>query len=1435
MFPHIHGPALPSGKRDVPEDPASNVEDAAKAYSNRLFKREMRLVSSSSSPVLDRGLGRFILESSEEPTVPTRWFHTAKSSDHFHHLLHQDMIDRRTSFEADELQSAFRDYAGRRELAVIKRDAERWEILFEFRDTILSRERWASVRLAGGDFAVYELMFRAEPHKYISCSRFITVLRDIYGFDVASTESTSDAYLLNLLHKIFEAFDLHGKDEMDWRSWLTCLRMLMKPLVMTREHLMWGFTLYGSSGTMDFEGGKVAYQDMRDLFSVLTSRAFRAGLLDKLDAAWVELCDLQTHLNMEARNARKTGKAIYGVRMYRTDFEKFCTLPTVAPLFAVGSCIGLRDSTPWTESIEDVYLNSNLMNHVKQVRRSKRLEHKVQQFVDTKHLRMKMATVKFWCEYVVRRMRCRYLMAAGILRFHVQNTAEAIHMWRQQTLAAVRIVSIQRAARGFIGRSEASFLRLMHALALHVQARYRGRIHYRRYQRRVQRKVLAAEEIQRFSRANFGRRRAKLALEEYVHQGIRNVGRERDRWMRARRDKAIHKIQTAWRDSQERWRIRQKKLAEAQQAMVQAQMEAMLKERERQRGVYERQLEKWYSDLRTAQLKARREEAFVALEREKIRNAQRRRKDDAIMKKLLEDQQREEEFENDRIQRWLTDWDQRVVDRAAAVEKEIMRIVNEPETAQEKKQRKAIFAERTKRLKKILQDAEVSKITLEVHEARDIALKQIIEREKEEEGLRVREEMKVAAVEYNEEKAKELEERKAKEARSRHQLEIESADKLVGAWRWYKAKCELRGRASRIYRKEFDVGIFDCYYVDQRSEKRLDSKPLSLGPVHLEVEDSWFMMRDGEQVPYYYNPKTMRMAWTKQPGTLDCEQCRDDFARRYDVRAKKFFCVSCWTEKHSSVTELRDRLRLVWKDINGGTTDAAEQQRFMDMFSDVTEGDMLIRQIPVDQPIPNMIGELAIDEDSRELLKASRVKRVKHLTQQRQLLQEDLTPMEKKYKEQYIERMTQQAKLVKSRLREEDAQASIAAVTKSKWTPGGGWPSCSMCKEAPAQRFCHDCSDMYCVDCFMEHHSATGGRLAGQRRGSGRAHTFHNVTEDLLCQVSKNFYWPEVRAPEAGLSSSQAYEAARELMEYQSKDSAQHLLENSLSKEIVGPQVPGKVAVETNLVSQTDPVGYGDLALDEWIRETLNIPVRESILYSVALEGLGIRGIAEVKSGKAEQVVQRKEQLMDVGFKRGHARRLVEAFHDTARAASVPSERDEGSEEGDGKGMSTDPSMHGASKVPKGRMRTTKTGTPGEIGILQGIQQERSSEESQGYVEQEETAMMQAEQHTSTASDLASKEMREQAATDKMRMQQPPTPHAQGISSRQLASLEVGEHAAAHIGPPSGPSDVEPAATAEERNEQAQEENSDSSNDQNSNSEDFDEERWERVLADLSF
>jgi hypothetical protein len=163
------------------------------------------------------------------------------------------------------------------------------------------------------------------------------------------------------------------------------------------------------------------------------------------------------------------------------------SLPALAPLFDVGTRYGLVDPGVWTQRVEDEFEHPTLLARIKASRREEHLRIKVAYcarvvdadspygqvdlFVATRAVRVKYGVLHVWCSYVVRRRRCRYLMAEGILRFHVVNTAEALQHWVRVCLPDIRVVSIQRALRGKIGRERAKIARRKHAESTKVRAR----------------------------------------------------------------------------------------------------------------------------------------------------------------------------------------------------------------------------------------------------------------------------------------------------------------------------------------------------------------------------------------------------------------------------------------------------------------------------------------------------------------------------------------------------------------------------------------------------------------------------------------------------------------------------------------------------------------------------------------------------------------------------------------------------------------------------------------------------------------------------------------------------------------------------------------------------------------------------------------------------
>jgi hypothetical protein len=192
-------------------------------------------------------------------------------------------------------------------------------------------------------------------------------------------------------------------------------------------------------------------------------------------------------------------------------------------------------------------------------------------------------------------------------------------------------------------------------------------------------------------------------------------------------------------------------------------------------------------------------------------------------------------------------------------------------------------------------------------------------------------------------------------------------------YRKWAGRVLLRQRLYEVTRRRFVGGAqgFGFEYEDLRTEQLLEGKPKLLGKFDLYLpEDQWHCVADpaahltqAEQGRgYYYNPGTLEMQWERPYGTVACEQCHQDFARRRELpplppkgapigkNHKAAFqtggktgvalgaappaareelglmlCVGCWEQAHPwgldrADNTLGDRVRsLRWLDFQGGS------------------------------------------------------------------------------------------------------------------------------------------------------------------------------------------------------------------------------------------------------------------------------------------------------------------------------------------------------------------------------------------------------------------------------------------------------------------------------------------------------------------------------------
>ena len=1079
MFPQI-------GTEMAKRLPAPGTKEGnIHAYKGRLIGREINQVMSPEGK-------KNQIQSPSGPDTPipkSRWFYTPESADHHLKWMKADCHRRQGAFHEEELVAVFNDYKDRRMLRSLNLDNERWSILFRFRDLLESDPRWAKTRLAGGDYAVYELLYRHEPSKYINRNRFLAAMRNIYGFRISETDGTSDVEVLALVNKVFDAFDREETDQMDWRTFLIMFRILMKPLVFLDEHLRWGFCLYASEGSFDESGGsKVAYQDMRDVFSSLTHRDYRDELLRAVDGAWTDLMGKCMPISMATKKAAREGKSNFAVKLSLSEFDWFLRLPSMAQYIRPGLSYGQRDGGVWTLEIEDRFEHDTLLRCVKLERRQLYVDKKCNTFIDTKNRRIKKYFVVTWCHYVVRRQRCRYLLAESVVRFHVNSLGEALHQWAEMVLYSMRLEQIQRIIRGFLARREAKFLIRLHELATIVQARARCNTAGSAYRLRLQKRIWACVTIQKNIRGNLARRFVAVKLEAYVHRELQKVSQKRFEWENRVKTKAILKLQRNWR-SLVIWRkeeaARQKKINEE---LTLKAFEAHKKEEIRVRNTYEQGLEKWYREYAEEQRKITMFDEFSGAEKAKILAYRKQKQVDRNQQKQSRMMALAEKEEEQRIESWILKWEKEEEDRVLQMKEHLLRIMEAPENPQEKKERSQLKHEVDKRWREVLKEAEANNLPLELNEAIRVTLDLIIREKAEEQRPIVQAEMKAAAEEYEVFQARRKVEMAEKGKKVLARNKERAATMFQDAWRVYSAREILRGKAKRVYMKEFNPEHFKYTWVDQRNGTIYTSKPHSFGAYDIKTKNEFVMMKDAAGVPYYYNPMSMKMQWRQPGGTVPCSNCplnRDqlgeNFAKRYCNILKKPLCMSCWTEAHKDKVRLKDRLNLSWKLIDGGSEQSKEGLLTVDMLPDQTEADLRAAGGEV------TYSEEDHDEETRELLRKMEEESAKRKKQMLKVLEEGGTPEERVNKVKYIERMKKQTIDVENRLDSGTARVGSFAVTRKVWEPRSDL-NCVECGEVRAEVHCSQCQHFFCKACFEKEH----GREA-QNWKEMRTHHFHKV------------------------------------------------------------------------------------------------------------------------------------------------------------------------------------------------------------------------------------------------------------------------------------------------------------------------------------------------------
>ena len=130
--------------------------------------------------------------------------------------------------DGKSLDKAFQQYLEYRTVKEPIMEDNRWRNVLKLQ-TLLTRPEYANIYLAGREHALYEELHRSNPERFVSKSRFMVIMRRVFGFELAPVRGAVDADVKELIENVYDAFDERGNDKMEWRGILLMLHVVLKP------------------------------------------------------------------------------------------------------------------------------------------------------------------------------------------------------------------------------------------------------------------------------------------------------------------------------------------------------------------------------------------------------------------------------------------------------------------------------------------------------------------------------------------------------------------------------------------------------------------------------------------------------------------------------------------------------------------------------------------------------------------------------------------------------------------------------------------------------------------------------------------------------------------------------------------------------------------------------------------------------------------------------------------------------------------------------------------------------------------------------------------------------------------------------------------------------------------------------------------------------
>lgn len=846
--------------------------------------------------------------------------------------------------DGKSLDKAFQQYLEYRTVKEPIMEDNRWRNVLKLQ-TLLTRPEYANIYLAGREHALYEELHRSNPERFVSKSRFMVIMRRVFGFELAPVRGAVDADVKELIENVYDAFDERGNDKMEWRGILLMLHVVLKPWLPPVAHFSWGFAMVGSEGSFDptcSEPFDARLASLKHMLFTLGHVKSRPMLTRMVDDTWAELCRVDKRAAALTRNAEtrklldaasgkkkdeeRLGGAMNdneetnvadGVKIGLDIFEKLLrTQPLAGLLFTGGTAFGARDPRTWTYIIEEEQYHPLIFKEIRRQRLNARHEEAVAEFRRTHRFREKRR-VRAWHDVAHRIHYLKEFVLDALYSGAACRMRVCFMRWHHAVLLVIRVLELQRLARGFLGRLDARWIWRIHELVTAVQAKVRKFLVLTATRKELRRRRWAATEIERHARALNARRLAMWRLEAHIDREHRKLAQRKREWAERRERHAARAVQGAWRARVARLRAAAEKKRREDAVLTVRDMEMLHADNLRRRKIYEVQLEDWYRDRKQEHEMNTIYEDFGASERAKILHYRRKQMYDAEREKERRAAQLANMLEDERVANWIRKWEITKEERVKALRTRLEWCRTTPETAEERAIGRKLQKEAKARAKLVLKRAFKAGVPLELPEAEALALEEVMLKRTRDEERQVDIERTLAADDhYAAIAAREREEREERE-RNIERVQNNASRAIQKQWELHLSRLELRKRAFERYDKRYDIDLRAFYYVNRRTSEPQWKKPYALGAFDIKLKDEWVVLHDETREPYYYNPQSQAMSWQRPAGTCFCAGCDAQFCAVVCNDTNRKLCMDCYNATHAEKSE--DEFNaLTFKILKGG-------------------------------------------------------------------------------------------------------------------------------------------------------------------------------------------------------------------------------------------------------------------------------------------------------------------------------------------------------------------------------------------------------------------------------------------------------------------------------------------------------------------------------------